>query len=108
MARRQKEKRPPFGLPKGVVLPATPDGWRHSVLTVDGATLCGRLSDKPLDPEVALAAATVMLEELARDVHDTTVEVIWDPRREPWTWTAQVVPVLGDQAPADGGGRTTG
>ncbi|MFE9636110.1 hypothetical protein [Streptomyces sp. NPDC006463] len=92
MARREKKKRPSFGLPKGIVLLATPDGWRHSVLTVEGGMLCGRLSEELLDPEVAQTAAATMLKELARDFHDTTVEVTWDPRQEPWAWTGQVTP----------------
>lgn len=101
VARRQK-KRALFGLPKGIVLLATPDGWRHAVTTVEGGMLCGRLSDELLDPEVALAAATAMLKELTRDFHDTTIEVIWDPRQEPWTWTAQVIAIPHDEtAPTD-------
>ncbi|MER6314288.1 hypothetical protein ABT237_11025 [Streptomyces sp. NPDC001581] len=93
MVRRKKEKRkrPAFGLPKGIVLLATPEGWRTSVLTVEGGMLCGRLS-VPIDaaPHDARAAAAVMVSELARDVHDTDVEVYWDPPQEPWSWTAHV------------------
>ncbi|WP_328929602.1 hypothetical protein OG429_36870 [Streptomyces sp. NBC_00190] len=97
--KREKDKRPPFGMPKGIVLLATPDGWRHSVLTVEDGMLCGRLSDELLDPEAALAAATTMLKELARDFHDSAVEVTWDPRQEPWTWTGHVVPADGSSSP---------
>ncbi|MFF3014838.1 hypothetical protein [Streptomyces sp. NPDC057939] len=93
VARRQKKQRPLLGLPKGIVLLATPDGWRHSILTVQGGMLCGRLSDAILDPEQALAVAEKMLKELARDFHDMAVEVNWDPRLEPWTWTGQVIAV---------------
>lgn len=96
--KREKRKRPLFALPKGIVLLATPEGWCYSVLTVDGGMLCGRLSDELLDPEPALAAAVTMVEDLARDLHDTTVEVTWDPRREPWSWTGQVTAVAADRA----------
>ncbi|MFE7603256.1 hypothetical protein [Streptomyces sp. NPDC057494] len=92
MVRRKKEKkkRPAWGIPKGIFLLATPAGWRTSVLTESG-NLCGRL-DVPIttDPQDARAAAAVMVTELARDFHDTDVEVSWDPPQEPWTWTAQV------------------
>ncbi|MFF3943025.1 hypothetical protein [Streptomyces phaeofaciens] len=92
MVRRKKEKkkRPAWGAPKGIVLLATPEGWRTSVLTERGM-LCGRL-DVPVnsDPQDARAAAAVMVTELARDFHDTDVEVSWDPPQEPWSWTAQV------------------
>ncbi|MFC9398676.1 hypothetical protein ACFTWS_36865 [Streptomyces sp. NPDC057027] len=92
MVRRKKEKkkRPAWGIPKGIVLLATPEGWRTSVLTESGM-LCGRL-DVPIstDPQDARAAAAVMVTELARDFHDTDVEVSWDPPQEPWSWTAQV------------------
>ncbi|AJF63237.1 hypothetical protein SVTN_00505 [Streptomyces vietnamensis] len=105
VARRQKKKRPPFGLPKRIVLLATPEGWRHSILTVDGGMVCGRLSNELLDPEVALDAAATLLKECARDFHDNLVEVTWDPRQEPWTWTGEVIPVSGDEAvSADSGG----
>ncbi|MEU9182948.1 hypothetical protein AB0C90_40500 [Streptomyces sp. NPDC048550] len=96
MARRQKRQRPPFGLPRGIVLLATPDGWRYSIQTVEGGMLCGSLTDELLDPEVALVAAATTVEELARQFHSTTVEVTWDPRQEPWAWTGRVVPVPGD------------
>ncbi|MFI9586986.1 hypothetical protein ACIHCQ_35380 [Streptomyces sp. NPDC052236] len=100
MGRRKKEKtkRPPFGMPKEIVLLATPDGWRHSVLTVEGGMLCGRLTDVPInaDPHEARTAAAIMVTGLARDFHETDVEVTWDPPQEPWSWTGQVTPATGD------------
>ncbi|MFD9415121.1 hypothetical protein ACFWC9_10415 [Streptomyces goshikiensis] len=91
MARRKK-KRPPFGLPKGIVLLATPEGWRHGVLTTEGGMLCGRLGIPiDTDPYDARAAAALLVTELARDFHDTDVEVSWDPPQEPWSWTARVI-----------------
>ncbi|MDX3540229.1 hypothetical protein PV721_39190 [Streptomyces sp. MB09-01] len=93
MVRRKKEKKNQavFGIPKGIVLLATPEGWRTSALTVEGGMLCGRL-DVPIntDPRDARAAAAVMVTDLARDFHDTDVEVNWDPPQEPWSWTAHV------------------
>ncbi|MFG3042987.1 hypothetical protein ACGFYZ_39415 [Streptomyces sp. NPDC048330] len=92
MVRRKKEqrKRPAWGIPKGILLLATPEGWRISVVTESG-NLCGRL-DVPIntDPQDARAAAAVTVTELARDFHDTDVEVSWDPPQEPWSWTAEV------------------
>ncbi|MFJ3841815.1 hypothetical protein ACIPY6_40810 [Streptomyces sp. NPDC090054] len=86
MVRRKKEKkkRPAWGIPKGIVLLATPEGWRTSVLTVEGGMLCGRL-DIPIntDPQDARAAAAVMVTELARDFHDTDVQVHWVRPRSP-------------------------
>ncbi|MFG2714144.1 hypothetical protein ACGFX2_26855 [Streptomyces goshikiensis] len=99
MVRRKKEKkRPPFGLPKGIVLLATPGGWRHSVLTLEGGMLCGRL-DVPIhtDPRDAQAAAVAMVTGLARDFHGTEVDVNWDPPQEPWSWTAQVTIAVGNE-----------
>ncbi|MFV6030617.1 hypothetical protein [Streptomyces sp. NPDC056264] len=85
MVRRKKEKkkRPAWGVPKGIVLLATPEGWRTSVLTESGM-LCGRL-DVPIntDPQDARVAAAVMVTELARDFHDTEVKVSWDTPRSP-------------------------
>ncbi|MFD5889717.1 hypothetical protein ACFWHQ_27575 [Streptomyces sp. NPDC060334] len=93
MGRRKKDKqnRPAFGLPKEIVLSATPEGWRTSVLTMEGGMLRGRLG-VPIntDPQDARAAATARVTELARDVHDSAVEVNWDLPEEPWSWTAQV------------------
>lgn len=91
MVRRKKEmKRSAWGIPKGIVLLATPEGWRTSVLTDDGM-LCGRL-DVPIntDPQDARAAAAVMVTDLARDFHDTDVEVRWEPPQEPWSWTGLI------------------
>ncbi|MER6188281.1 hypothetical protein [Streptomyces sp. NPDC001652] len=94
MARRKREKkrRPSFGMPKGIVLLATPEGWRHTVLTVEGGMLCGRLADVPLDagPAEARAAAAAMVAGLSHDFHEERVDVTWDPPRDPGSWTAQV------------------
>ncbi|MFF9981001.1 hypothetical protein [Streptomyces erythrochromogenes] len=95
MVRRKKEKakRPSWGVPKGIVLLATPQGRRTSVLTMEGGMLCGRL-DVPVDtdPHGARTAAAAMVGGLARDFHATDVEVAWGPPREPWSWTARVTP----------------
>ncbi|WP_147420081.1 hypothetical protein [Streptomyces sp. WM6372] len=97
MVRRKSEKKkpPPFGMPKGIVLLATPEGWRHSVLTVEGGMLCGRLADVAVhaDPHEARTAAAAMVAGLARDFHQADVEVTWDPPEEPWSWTGHVIPV---------------
>ncbi|MER5375892.1 hypothetical protein [Streptomyces sp. NPDC002553] len=94
MVRREREKkrRPVFGIPKSIVLLATPEGWRHSVLTVEGGMLCGRLADVPVDagPAGARAAAAAMVVQLAHDFHEIRVDVAWDPPRSPGAWTAQV------------------
>ncbi|MCX4539221.1 hypothetical protein [Streptomyces sp. NBC_01565] len=108
MVRRknEKKKRPPFGLPKGIVLLATPDGWRHSVLTLEGGMFCGRL-DVPIhtDPQDARTAAATMVTGLARDFHGTEVDVNWDPPQEPWSWTARVtIAVVNELASPDSGG----
>ncbi|MEU2233498.1 hypothetical protein [Streptomyces vietnamensis] len=99
MVRRKKEKtkRPAWGIPKGVFLFVTPEGWRTSIVTESG-NLCGRLA-VPIntDPQDARAAAAVRVTELARDFHDTDVEVSWDPPQEPWSWTAQVTLAAGNE-----------
>ncbi|MEV7325435.1 hypothetical protein [Streptomyces sp. NPDC093970] len=79
-------------MPKSLVLLATPEGWRHSVLTVDGGMVCGRLTDVPPDagPAEAMAAAAAMVMGLAHDFHDERVDVTWDPPREPGSRTARV------------------
>ncbi|MFC8176881.1 hypothetical protein [Streptomyces sp. NPDC057325] len=102
MVRRKKErKRPDWGTPKGIVLSATPEGWRHSVLTMEGGMLCGRL-DVPVntDPQDARDAAAQMVTELARDFHDIDVQVSWNPPQEPWSWTAQVALAVGTKPAA--------
>ncbi|MFE2876423.1 hypothetical protein ACFXG6_19830 [Streptomyces roseus] len=70
------------------------------VLAMEGGMLCGRL-DVPIntDPQDARAAAARMVTELARDFHETGVEVSWDPPREPWSWAAQVT-LAADTEPA--------
>ncbi|MFE3380615.1 hypothetical protein [Streptomyces anulatus] len=90
--KREKKRRPPFSMPKGIVLLATPEGWRHSVLTVEGGMLCGHLADVPVNagPAEARAAAAAMVVGLAHDFLEERVDVTWDPPREPGSWTAQV------------------
>ncbi|WP_328946853.1 hypothetical protein OG259_40645 [Streptomyces sp. NBC_00250] len=103
MVRRKKAKveRPVWGIPKGIVLLATPEGWRTSVLTTEGGMLCGRL-DVPIntDPQDARAAAALMVTELARDFHNRDVEVSWDPPQKPWSWTAQVTLAADGEPPS--------
>lgn len=79
-------------MPKGIVLLATPEGWRHSVLIADGGMLSGRLVEVPVhaDPAEARAAVAALVVGLARDVHQAAVEVTWDPPREAGAWTARV------------------
>ncbi|WP_189747159.1 hypothetical protein [Streptomyces nojiriensis] len=103
--KKEKKKRPVLGIPTGIVLLARPEGWRISVLTMDGGMHCGRL-DVPIDtdPHDARAAAAVMVSELARDFHDTDVEVTWEPPQEPWSWTAQVTLATGDDTPSPAAG----
>ncbi|MFI1825660.1 hypothetical protein ACH41E_04285 [Streptomyces sp. NPDC020412] len=78
---RGKQRWPPFGMPKGVVLLATPEGWRYSVLTVDGGMLCGRLADLPIDagPAEARAAAAAMVAGRAPGFDEADIDVTWDP-----------------------------
>ncbi|MBE4733330.1 hypothetical protein [Streptomyces caniscabiei] len=90
--KREKKRRPPFGMPKGIVLLATPEGRRHSVFTGDGGMHCGPLTDVPVnaDPAEARAAAAAMVVGLAHDFHEVRVNVTWDPPQELGSWTAQV------------------
>ncbi|MFK8905637.1 hypothetical protein [Streptomyces sp. YS-3] len=79
-------------MPKGIILLATPEGWCHRVLTVEGGMLCGRLVGLPVnaDPAAARAAATAMVVGLAHDFHELHVDVAWEPPSEPGSCTAQV------------------
>jgi hypothetical protein len=90
--KRKKNQRPPFGMPKGIVLLATPEGWRHSVLTADGGMVCGRLPGVAIDagPAEARTAAAAIVAGLAHDFHGTNVEVTWNPTQDPQSWTGQV------------------
>ncbi|MGW1995227.1 hypothetical protein [Embleya sp. NPDC001921] len=102
MVEREKEKKWRVGgVPKGIVLLATPDGWRTSVLTGEGGMICGRLRvPGDTDPRDARAAAAVMVAELARDFHGVEVEVTWDPPREPSSWTARITVAAGGETPS--------
>ncbi|WP_426402847.1 hypothetical protein ACN9M0_00515 [Streptomyces sp. R-07] len=96
--KREKRKRPSFGMPKGVILQATPEGWRCSVFTVNGGTLCGGLMTAvpaAADPARAQIAAAAWVVGLAHDFHGTDVEVTWEPLRELSSWTGQVTPASG-------------
>jgi hypothetical protein len=93
MVRRQRTKRrAPFGGPENITLLATADGWRYSVVTEEGGTLCGRLADVPAsaDPAEARTAAEAMVTALAQDFHGADSEVTWDSAPETRSWTGQV------------------
>jgi hypothetical protein len=89
---KRKKRRPTFGLPEGIVLLSTPEGWRHTILTVDGGMHCGYLTDVPAsaNPAEAQAAAAAVVVGLAQHFHETRVDVTWDLPREPGAWTAQI------------------
>lgn len=63
MVRRKKEKKKRLAW-EGIVLPATPEGWRFMIQPVEGGMLCGRLGT-PINtaPQDARAAAAAMVVE---------------------------------------------
>ncbi|MFG3149133.1 hypothetical protein [Streptomyces sp. NPDC048243] len=88
-------------MPSSIVLLATPDGWRHSVLTEEGGLLCGRLADVAANahPAQAQDAAAAMVAGLAHDVHGADIDVTWDPPRAPGSWTARITVVTSPTTP---------
>ncbi|MFF2198003.1 hypothetical protein [Streptomyces sp. NPDC058157] len=84
----------PYGLPQDVVLYATPDGWRHSTTTTDGAIFCGRLTGLPetATAEQAKEAKAVMLRALGLEFHGTALEVTWEAGETPGSWNGRVHP----------------
>ncbi|BDT93826.1 hypothetical protein IFM12275_38020 [Nocardia sputorum] len=71
-----------YPMPASIVLIATPEGWRHSVLDTRDGLFCGHLTSVPADaaPDQARAAAVAMLREMAREFHGVAIEVAWDGR----------------------------
>ncbi|WP_067463773.1 hypothetical protein [Nocardia amamiensis] len=98
MAREENSRYP---MPASIVLVATQDGWRHSILTTQGGMLCGRLARVAADatPERARAAAVTMLRAVAREFHDTGIEVTWKRAECTNSWTGQVVPARRTNSP---------
>ncbi|MFR9726691.1 hypothetical protein ACL02R_25515 [Streptomyces sp. MS19] len=94
MGNTSAHRHPPSGMPEGIVLLRTPDGWRHSILTPEGGMASGRLARAlaDTDPDAARGAATALVVELARDLHGTDVEVRWDPPGTADVWTGSVHP----------------
>jgi len=86
------QQRVPFGVPKDIVLLATPNGWRHSIRTEDGALVCGRLRDVPVgaDTEQAKEGAAAMLRELGREFHGTVLEVAWGAAGPSGSWSGRI------------------
>lgn len=73
-------------MPASIVLIATPEGWRHSILDTRGGMLCGHLPRIPADaaPDQAQAAAVGMLREVARELRGVEIDIPWDAQ-EPLT-----------------------
>ncbi|MFG3616860.1 hypothetical protein [Nocardia sp. NPDC047654] len=87
-------------MPASIVLIATPEGWRHSILDTRGGMLCGRLRvGADATSEQARAAAVTMLREVVREFHDAEIEIAWDGPRPARTRTGRVIPLrrIGDR-----------
>ncbi|MFJ2934750.1 hypothetical protein ACIO8G_18515 [Streptomyces sp. NPDC087219] len=99
--RRPKKPKPPFPLPEGLILSSTPDGWRRSLIVANGGIICGGcLPGVPADadPRDARAAAVLDVQDLARTLHQTEVDVVWEPAHAHAhaSWTAQVRVIAGE------------
>ncbi|MET9539964.1 hypothetical protein ABZY16_21025 [Streptomyces sp. NPDC006553] len=98
-SRRPKKQKPPFALPEGLILLSTPGGWRRSLITVNGGIVCGgSLPGVPADadPREARAAAVLDVQDLARTVHRTEVDVVWEPVHDNGSRSAQVRVIAGE------------
>lgn len=100
--KKVKKRWPQFGLPIGLVLLAgrggtRMDGWRTMVTTEKPAgVVCGGLPGvrSGADPEEAQRAAVETVRWMAWHYHRQEVDVVWDPQREPDSWTATVTVVV--------------
>ncbi|WP_327675571.1 hypothetical protein [Kitasatospora sp. NBC_00458] len=99
MKSSRRRKRAPFGLPKDIVLVATPRGWRHSLVTSDGGFVCGHLPDLPAeaDAELAKARATGMVRELGHGFHGAVLDVAWEEAGAPDSWVGRIHHLPGPQ-----------
>jgi len=94
MTRREPARSPwaRDGLPTNIAIFATPDGWRHSILTENGARLCGRLVGLPADAsdDAAKSAAAQLISGLGADLHRARLEVTWTGTHDRHTWQGEV------------------
>ncbi|MFJ9343759.1 hypothetical protein ACIRP0_31430 [Streptomyces sp. NPDC101733] len=82
MARRPKIKknRPPFGIPREVILLRGQDVWPYTFITDDSDGGCGKVA-MPSDAAVedVQAALCTSLADLTRTLHGVDIDVAWLP-----------------------------
>lgn len=92
MARRPKVKknRPPFGIPREIILLARQDAWPYTFTADDSGGGCGKVS-MPLDAAVEDVQAAVFtpLADLTRTFHGVDIEVAWSSLT-PDSWVGRI------------------
>ncbi|MET8749974.1 hypothetical protein ABZW32_07775 [Streptomyces sp. NPDC004667] len=103
--RGTKRKRPPFGVPREVILLATQDAWRYTFVADGAGGGCGKVA-MPSDAAVedVQAALFTTLADLTRTLHGVDIDVAWSSPT-PGSWTGRIRHVtVAEPARADGAG----
>ncbi|MFI1654897.1 hypothetical protein ACH4ZU_08210 [Streptomyces sp. NPDC020472] len=91
VARRPKaKKRPPFGIPREIILLARQDAWPFTFTADDSGGGCGKV---PMPPEAAVedvqAAVFTSLADITRTFHGADIEVAW-ASLTPDSWVGRI------------------
>lgn len=99
---KTKKKRPPFGIPKEIILLTGQDVWPYTFIADDAGRGCGKVpvpADATLE-EVQTAIFT-QLADLTRIFHGVEIEVEWSSLTSD-SWVGHIRRVtVEDQAPPD-------
>lgn len=104
VARRPKaKKRPPFGIPREIILLAGQDTWPYTFVADDPGGGCGKVA---MPPDAAVedvqAAVFTPLADLTRTFHGVDIEVAWSSLT-PDSWVGRIRHVaVTEPAQADG------
>ena len=100
MARRHKtkKKRPPFGIPREIILLSGQDVWPYTFIADDSGGGCGKVA-MPTDAalEDVQAAVFTPLADLTRTFHGVEIGIAWFPLT-PDSWVGRISSITTNRA----------
>ncbi|MFE6850011.1 hypothetical protein ACFVDH_04355 [Streptomyces sp. NPDC057674] len=92
-----KKKRPPFGIPKKIILLTGQDVWPYTFIADDSGGGCGRIPmASDADPEGVQTTIFTQLADLTRILHNIESEVEWSSLT-PDSWVGHIRRVTAEE-----------
>ncbi|MFZ3500345.1 hypothetical protein ACODT5_45240 [Streptomyces sp. 5.8] len=101
--RRRTKKKPPFGIPREIILLTGRDEWPYTFIADDAGGGCGKI---PMPADAALedvqAAVVTSLADLTRTFHSVEIDIAWSPLT-PNSWVGRISSIAAAESPPAGG-----